>query len=218
MALSVAQRRLSSPARELRRRTRVGRAATRTLADGSIEELSVAGTARAARRRAGGAVAGGRRDRVRARSPRACERTAQSASRWAPGPGRTSIAPSGGLASRGEQSEHAAAEAAADQARARGARIAAALDGRPRRPAWTPRKVAQAGVRRAQQHAERREVAGAQRARRRPCTRSFSLEHVARRDGAAARAAAPAASASASRSEAMPSSSQARAHSERRSL
>jgi hypothetical protein len=42
LALSVAQRRLSSPARELRRRTRsvVGQ---RTLADGSTEQLSVAG-------------------------------------------------------------------------------------------------------------------------------------------------------------------------------
>ena len=41
LAMSVAQRRLSSPARELRRRTR-SVAGVRTLADGSSEELSVA--------------------------------------------------------------------------------------------------------------------------------------------------------------------------------
>jgi hypothetical protein len=41
-AISVAQRRLSSPARELRRRT-LAVAGTRTLADGSTETLSVAG-------------------------------------------------------------------------------------------------------------------------------------------------------------------------------
>jgi hypothetical protein len=42
LALSVAQRRLSTPARELRRRTRAVRG-VRTLADGSTEELSLAG-------------------------------------------------------------------------------------------------------------------------------------------------------------------------------
>jgi hypothetical protein len=41
-AMSVAQRRLSSPARELRRRTR-SLAGERTRADGSVEELSIAG-------------------------------------------------------------------------------------------------------------------------------------------------------------------------------
>jgi len=42
LAMSVAQRRLSSPARELRRRTR-SLTGVRTLSDGSAEELSVAG-------------------------------------------------------------------------------------------------------------------------------------------------------------------------------
>jgi hypothetical protein len=42
MAMSVAQRRLSSPARELRRRTLAVRG-TRTLRDGSTEALSVSG-------------------------------------------------------------------------------------------------------------------------------------------------------------------------------
>jgi hypothetical protein len=41
LAMSVAQRRLSTPARELRRRTRSVRG-TRTRADGSVEELSLA--------------------------------------------------------------------------------------------------------------------------------------------------------------------------------
>jgi hypothetical protein len=42
LAMSVAQRRLSSPARELRRRT-TSVSGTRTLADGSVEELSLPG-------------------------------------------------------------------------------------------------------------------------------------------------------------------------------
>ncbi|HEX4189249.1 MAG TPA: hypothetical protein VHY83_15260 [Solirubrobacteraceae bacterium] len=42
LAMSVAQRRLSSPARELRRRTR-SIAGVRTLPDGGVEELSLAG-------------------------------------------------------------------------------------------------------------------------------------------------------------------------------
>jgi hypothetical protein len=42
MALSVAQRRLSSPARELRRRT-LAVSGTRTLRDGSTERLSLGG-------------------------------------------------------------------------------------------------------------------------------------------------------------------------------
>ncbi len=42
LAMSVAQRRLSSPARELRRRTKAI-AGTRTLADGRVEPLSLAG-------------------------------------------------------------------------------------------------------------------------------------------------------------------------------
>jgi hypothetical protein len=41
LVMSVAQRRLSSPARELRRRTR-SVSGVRTLADGGAEELSVA--------------------------------------------------------------------------------------------------------------------------------------------------------------------------------
>jgi hypothetical protein len=41
LAISVAQRRLSSPARELRRRTR-SLSGVRTRADGSVEELSLA--------------------------------------------------------------------------------------------------------------------------------------------------------------------------------
>ncbi len=45
LAMSVAQRRLSSPARELRRRTRTV-TGTRTRADGSEEELSLAGLVR----------------------------------------------------------------------------------------------------------------------------------------------------------------------------
>ncbi len=45
MAMSVAQRRLSSPARELRRRT-LAIDGTRSLSDGSTEELSLAGLLR----------------------------------------------------------------------------------------------------------------------------------------------------------------------------
>ena len=57
LAMSVAQRRLSSPARELRRRT-LAVSGTRTLRDGSSEPLSLGGPAGAAGRRARGDVAG----------------------------------------------------------------------------------------------------------------------------------------------------------------
>ena len=162
LVMSVAQRRLSSPARELRRRTRSVEG-EQTLADGSVRGALAGGPARAARRRARGDVAGDRADRVCARRGAAVSGACLSIAGQVGAGARSDLARPAGQRDAGANSPSTLPPKPPPISRA------------PAAPAWSSRStarldgrrgdlvaVAQARVGGVQQAADRRQVAGAQ--------------------------------------------------------